>query len=173
MGAGDIVEELEGFDIDRLPFKFRLNIKRSTCRIEIIKWDGQYDLRFELFNRLNTGGAPLTDQEIRNCIFRGISVDFTETIKRLAEAEAFVDLIQPTEKQREELYLDELVLRFFSLFENHENIKKNLAEHMTDYMREATEDSNQYKNKGNYLPTLYYYPSISCFSCTLFMQPFP
>nr|VFJ72098.1 MAG: hypothetical protein BECKFM1743C_GA0114222_106321 [Candidatus Kentron sp. FM]VFJ72257.1 MAG: hypothetical protein BECKFM1743A_GA0114220_106341 [Candidatus Kentron sp. FM]VFK19259.1 MAG: hypothetical protein BECKFM1743B_GA0114221_106063 [Candidatus Kentron sp. FM] len=21
--------------------------------------------------------------------------------------------------------------------------------------------------------TLYYYPSISCFSCTLFMQPFP
>lgn len=26
-------------------------------------------MRYELFNRLNTGGSVLTEQEIRNCIF--------------------------------------------------------------------------------------------------------
>lgn len=26
-------------------------------------------MRYELFNRLNTGGSALTEQEIRNCIF--------------------------------------------------------------------------------------------------------
>ena len=144
---GDIVKELEGLNILKLPFKFKLQIKRASCGVEVIKWDSNYDMRFELFNRLNTGGTNLTDQEIRNCIFRGISVEFTDTIKKLAESKEFIDLIQPTPKQNEELYLDELVLRFFSIFENHNNILKNLSEHMTDYMREATKDENLYQYK--------------------------
>jgi len=144
---GDIIEELEGFSIDELPFKLRLNIKRAACRFEIIKWNSDYDMRFELFSRLNTGGSLLTDQEIRNCIFRGISVKFTNDIKEFAASEQFVNLIRPTEKQKLELYLDELVLRFFSLFNNHQNIKKNLSDHMTDYMREGTEDNSIYQGK--------------------------
>jgi hypothetical protein len=144
---GNIVEGLEGFGVSKLPLKFQLNVKRSSCRVEVIKWDSDYDMRFELFNRLNTGGAALTDQEIRNCIFRGVSVDFTNIIKELASSDEFIDLIQPTQKQKDELYLDELVLRFFSLFENHNNISKNLSEHMTDYMRNATKDKNLYQYK--------------------------
>ena len=145
---GSILKEaLEDFAISDIPLKFQLNLKRSSCRVEVIKWDSNYDMRFELFNRLNTGGTSLTEQEIRNCIFRGISVDFTNTIKGLASCVEFIDLIQPTQKQTEELYLDELVLRFFSLFENHNNISKKLSEHMTDYMRNATKDKNLYQYK--------------------------
>lgn len=145
--AGDVVETLKGLNINGLPVKYQLNIKRSVCRIEVVKWDSNYDMRYELFNRLNTGGSPLTDQEIRNCIFRGISVKFTDLIKRLATNNQFVDLIQPTQKQTDELYLDELVLRFFSLFRNHETINKNLSEHMTDFMKQATKGEAQYENK--------------------------
>ncbi len=145
--AGDVVESLNGLAISDLPVKYQLNIKRSVCRIEIVKWDSNYDMRYELFNRLNTGGSPLTDQEIRNCIFRGISVEFTDLIKRLASDENFVSLIQPTEKQVEELYLDELVLRFFSLYENHEAVNKNLSEHMTEYMKFATKNEVNYAYK--------------------------
>jgi hypothetical protein len=54
---------------------------------------------------------------------------------------------EPTQKQTEELYLDELVLRFFSLFENHDDISKKLSDHMTDYMRDATKDKNLYQYK--------------------------
>jgi hypothetical protein len=144
---GSILEELEGFAVSSLPLKFKLNLKRSSCRVEVIKWNSDYDMRFELFNRLNTGGTSLTEQEIRNCIFRGISVDFTNIIKELASSVEFIDLIQPTQKQTEELYLDELVLRFFSLFENHNDISKKLSDHMTDYMRDATKDKNLYQYK--------------------------
>jgi len=147
LDKGDIIEELEGLSVSELPLKFQINIKRSSCRMEVIKWDSDYDMRFELFNRLNTGGSLLTDQEIRNCIFRGISAKFTNTIKELALSEEFVGLVVPTQKQKEELYLDELVLRFFSLFENHEHISKNISEHMTDYMREATNNKNLYQYK--------------------------
>ncbi len=144
---GDIIEELDGLSVSKLPLKFQINIKRSSCRMEVIKWNSDYDMRFELFNRLNTGGSLLTGQEIRNCIFRGISVYFTNTIKELALSEDFVDLIVPTLKQKNELYLDELVLRFFSLFENHHDISKNLSEHMTDYMRDATKNKDLYQYK--------------------------
>ena len=64
--AGDVVETLKGLNLNDLPVKYQLNIKRSVCRIEVVKWDSNYDMRYELFNRLNTGGSPLTEQEIRN-----------------------------------------------------------------------------------------------------------
>ena len=111
--AGQIVPKLESMSIENLPQKYQFNIKRSVCRLELIKWDSQYDMRYELFNRLNTGGSLLTNQELRNCIFRGISKDFTILIKDLASQSNFKELIEPTEKQKNELYLDELVLRFF------------------------------------------------------------
>lgn len=142
--SAEIVKSLDGLTFETLPIKYQLNIKRSVCRVEVIKWDSNYDMRYELFNRLNTGGSPLTEQEIRNCIFRGISPDFTNLIKQLAESDDFIEIIQPTEKQKDELYLDELVLRFFSLFNNHEKITKNLSEHMTEYMRAATNNSITY-----------------------------
>lgn len=145
--AGDVVESLDGLGVADLPIKYQLNIKRSVCRIEVVKWDSNYDMRYELFNRLNTGGSPLTDQEIRNCIFRGISVDFTNLIKKLSSNIDFIELVQPTQKQQDELYLDELVLRFFSLFESHEKVNKNLSEHMTEYMKMATKDEVDYEGK--------------------------
>lgn len=145
--AGDVVESLNGLGVSDLPIKYQLNIKRSVCRIEVVKWDSNYDMRYELFNRLNTGGSPLTDQEIRNCIFRGISPEFTNLIKMLSSENGFVDLIQPTPKQQDELYLDELVLRFFALFENHETVNKNLSDHMTEYMKLATKNDVNYSGK--------------------------
>lgn len=143
--SGDVVESLDGLKLENLPIKYQLNIKRSVCRIEVVKWDSDYDMRYELFNRLNTGGSPLTDQEIRNCIFRGISVEFTHLIKELAANPDFIELVQPTQKQTEELYLDELVLRFFSLFRN-QTVNKKLSEHMTEYMRMATKKEVNYKD---------------------------
>lgn len=148
---GELVESLENYDNQTLPFKFQLNIKRAVCRIEIIKWNSQMDMRYELFNRLNTGGSPLTDQEIRNCIFRGISNEFNEVLKRVAGNKDFIALISPTEKQISELYLEELVLRFMSIYNNSNNIKENLGKHMTEYMRIALVTGDNNLEKENLL----------------------
>lgn len=69
--AGNIVSELEGLTIKTLPLDLKLAIKRTPCRVEIIQKDSHFEMRYELFKRLNTGGEGLTRQEIRNCIFRG------------------------------------------------------------------------------------------------------
>lgn len=139
---GERVPSLEGFNIKNIPNKFKLNIKRSTCRIEIIRWNSNYDLRFELFNRLNTGGTPLTPQEIRNCIYRGISTKFNDFLKKIANSDQFLSLLSLTPRQLEELYHEELALRFLSLYKNSKNIKFSIAQHMTNYMRDAVNNDS-------------------------------
>ncbi len=70
MGKGELVESLDGFTFHNLPAKLQQKIKHALCRIEIIKWNHNPDMQYILLNRLNSGGAMVTDQEIKNCIFR-------------------------------------------------------------------------------------------------------
>lgn len=142
MSKGELIEPLENYNCDNIPLKIILNLKRAICRIEIVKWNSIMDVRYELFNRLNTGGSPLTEQEIRNCIFRGISSDFNNFLTKKASNTTFISLIQPTKRQTEEKYLEELVLRFVSLLDYEWKNSKNweytgdkLSTYMTLFMK--------------------------------------
>lgn len=140
LSDGDLIQSLDNYKCNDLPLKIQLNIKRASCRIEIIKWNSKYDLRFELFNRLNTGGSPLTNQEIRNSLFREVSSEFNTFLKKLGNNKDFIKIINVGGGQLDELYHEELVLRFMSLFKNARNVRKSIAQHMTDFMREASEN---------------------------------
>jgi hypothetical protein len=139
---GDRVEALEGFNYENLPNQFRLNIKRATCRVEILRSNSNYDMRFELFNRLNTGGTSLTLQEIRNCIYRDISSKFNDFLKKLAENKDFRALIDLNDEQYERLYHEELALRFISLYNNLNQVRTSIAQHMTSFMRSALDNTD-------------------------------
>ncbi len=137
MEEGDIIKNFRGYKFESLPYRLQLHIRRAPCRIEIIKWDSAYDMRYELFKRLNTGGTPLTQQEIRNCIFRGVSTKFNDFLKKLADNKKFKTLMEIPEKQIEELYLEELVLRFVSIYQNEKNIRISMGQYMTEFMKQA------------------------------------
>lgn len=140
LGAGDMIQTLDGFSCNTLPLKIQLNIKRASFRIEIIKWNSQYDLRFELFNRLNTGGTPLTNQEIRNSLYRSKSSLFNDFLKELAAYKPFITVVDIPKEKVDQLYLEELVLRFMSLYRNSQHVNKSIAIHMTDFMKESAEN---------------------------------
>ena len=101
-----------------------------------------YDLRFELFNRLNTGGSPLTNQEIRNSLYRSISSTFNDFLKEMASNKNFIKSVSIPKEQIDQLYLEELVLRYMSLYQNRKNVKKSIAQHMTDFMKDAVSDKD-------------------------------
>lgn len=137
-----LISSLENINVDTLPLLFQRNIKRAYCRVEIIKWDSNIDMRYELFNRLNTGGSSLTEQEIRNCIFRGNGNEFNNFIRELSDSSDFIELVDVSEKKKEELYLDELVLRFLSLKDNNDFKTNYLSEHLTNFMESETKNHN-------------------------------
>ncbi|BAP56854.1 hypothetical protein THII_2557 [Thioploca ingrica] len=149
LGEGGLVKQWRDYRFTDLALKYQLNIRRAVCRIEIIKWSSGVDMRYELFTRLNTLGTPLSDQELRNCIFRPKSNKFNDLLRKLANQEKFIELIEPTEGQQEQLYLEELVLRFFALYDaaknvegSDEKIKENISSYMSSYMKMITENDS-------------------------------
>jgi hypothetical protein len=88
-------------------------------------------IKFEIFERLNTGGEPLTEQEIRNATLRG---RFNVLLNSLAESSAFlraVGVAKPDIRLRHH----ELILRFFAVREGLEDYKPPLKMILTNYMR--------------------------------------
>ena len=135
---GDIITSMEGKTRNDLPLKLQLSIKRAVCRVELLRYHGENsNLKYELFNRLNTGGSTATEQEIRNCIFRGTNDQFNNFLKDLAANEVLFNLVLPPKKQIDELYLEEVVLRFVSLYyaEDENELSHNISKYMTNFMR--------------------------------------
>jgi uncharacterized protein with ParB-like and HNH nuclease domain len=54
--------------INSLKTTQRLDFKRSKIGVSIILKDSAENGKFELFQRLNAGGTPLTPQEVRSCL---------------------------------------------------------------------------------------------------------
>ena len=133
--AGDLLTSLDGFSKENLPMRYLLNIKRSVCRIEIIKWDSKWDMRYELFSRLNTGGAILTEQEIRNSIFRSGLKKFYSFIEEAVKNENFIKITRLTSKQKKELFDQELVVRYISLVDEWTSVDTSISLHATTFMR--------------------------------------
>lgn len=136
LGEGDILKKINKLTFDDLPPRARNLIKRYVCRVEIIYYGSDYNTRYELFERLNTGGSPLSDQEIRNAIYRADSPDFNEFLTRNGtKNKQFIDLVNVSDNKINNLYVDELVLRFCSLYEK-QKITKNLSNHLDSYMKD-------------------------------------
>lgn len=135
---GSVIKGLKNHTIDSLSALSKFSIKKSVCRVEIINWNSKIDMRYELFSRLNTGGEPLTEQEIRNCIYRGYDNKFNQILIDVGANEDFINIIKPTKKKKETMFCEELILRFFT-FKNHGlELKTNIQNHLTDYMAKVS-----------------------------------
>jgi len=130
---GNIIKDITSNDLTP---KLRNTIKRAVCRVEILRWDSQIDMRYELFNRLNTGASPLTAQELRNCIYIG---EFNKFLQKLAKYENFKKIIKPTEYQLERMFLEELVLRYFAVIKEYKNwyLIKDIKHYLDDFMKDV------------------------------------
>ena len=114
--------ELEGKCWDDLEQELRLIIKRSKIGASIILKESDDEAKYDLFQRLNTGGSQLSPQEVRNCIMVMLNNDFYDWLKSLAEYESFQECVALSERPLNQAYDIELALRFviFSLIDEAE-----------------------------------------------------
>jgi hypothetical protein len=90
----------------------QLLIKRSKLDVQIVLRESDEASKYELFQRLNTGGSPLSDQELRNCILIMVNRDFYHWLIHLAKDPNFENCIALTDRALEEQYNIELIVRF-------------------------------------------------------------
>ncbi len=102
----------------------RLLIKRSAIAASIILRESDELAKFELFQRLNTGGSSLTAQEVRNCILVMVNDRFYRWLKSLSSQDSFQECISLSDRPIEQQYDMELALRFI-VFSNLDQAELN------------------------------------------------
>lgn len=109
----------------------RRKLLNRALPITTVKVNDDSDLPkiFEIFRRLNTGGTPLTKQEIRNCICAGNFNEFLIDLNKNKEWQSFITSANDRKRQRNV----ELILRFFALHENFKQYKRPMDEFLTLY----------------------------------------
>lgn len=128
-------DDLHGRRFSQLPRELgnALRVRPYIRAITLLR-QSDPDVKYEVFQRLNTGGEPLNAQEIRNVAFRG---SFNDLIYRLAGSE-FLRQQLKIRNDRSPSYrnmLDaEFVLRFLTLEESWRLFSGDLRKSMDKYM---------------------------------------
>ncbi len=121
-----------------IPGDIQRSFKREKIDIKIIKKESAGAAKYELFQRLNTGGSRLSDQEVRNCLLLMLNTDAYEWFKDLADFTEYDFCTPISEKQTDESYKMELVLRFFVFRISSDEIEindKDMGPFLTNYLK--------------------------------------
>ncbi len=118
-----------------LPQSAKLKIKRARLDLKIVMNTSDESAKYELFQRLNTGGSLATAQEVRNCLLIMLNRSFYNWFAELGQDEQFRKCLPLSERMLEERYDLELVTRFLALRtmeENQLNRVGDLGSFLTD-----------------------------------------
>ncbi len=134
----EIFKDLNGLNFFDLPREFQNSLKiRATIRAIIILRQSDKDIKYEVFQRLNTGGVHLNAQEIRNSAFPG---KLNDRIIDLSERKDFHRMLGVKSKTKSRLYQEmkdvELVLRFLALKDIWSKYSGGLKKILDSYMDE-------------------------------------
>ncbi|WP_080411621.1 DUF262 domain-containing protein [Burkholderia ubonensis] len=116
-----------------LPRSMQLMFMTRPIRVTVLNDKSDLNVRFDLFERLNTGGVLLTNQEIRNCIYRG---PFNESLRKIATLEDFRKVVRLRESDSKNGTAEEYALRYFSYLYNYHNFEKSVKDFLNNYMKE-------------------------------------
>ncbi|MCF8178485.1 MAG: DUF262 domain-containing protein [Sulfuritalea sp.] len=112
---------------------------------------GESTSAYHIFERLNTGGTPLTPQEIRNCVFRG---GFNKLLRKANEDPNWRKILgnRYLDKHQKDI---ELLLRIFSLVGAGKDYEKPMKEFLNKAMKKHdSADTKKAKNFFEVFPVI-------------------
>jgi hypothetical protein len=127
-----VMKELNRKKFSDLDKKHQKKIKNTTIHTIIIKRESHEQIKFEIFERLNTGSIKLNEDEIRNTIYRG---NYINLLAELEDNETFHSLVQRDNFKKRMIYRG-MILRFFALSEKYIHYKNNMKEFCNKELRD-------------------------------------
>ncbi|BAL22356.1 DUF262 domain-containing protein [Azoarcus sp. KH32C] len=135
----DVLHELNGRRFADLTERQQRIINNRTLRCLVISAKSDSEIRFEVFERLNTGGLPLNAQEVRHCVFRGALNDLLHELAKHPSWLALLGKEEPDNRMND----CELILRFFAIRDALPNYSPPLKTLLNSYMKAHRNPSQQ------------------------------
>jgi hypothetical protein len=98
-------------------------LKNGLLRVIMITHDSNEEIKYDVFMRLNTGSVHLTEQELRNCLYRG---NLNKLLKDFSQNKIWQTLLGLNEPHKR-MADRELALRFLAIYKNWDTTKKEIA----------------------------------------------
>lgn len=130
------LDQFDGLRYETLPPHIQQHWKTRPIKVVTLNDKSDSVLRFDLFERLNTGGIALTKQEIRDCVWRG---PFAALLDDLAKTREFKTVVKLDSSQKTDGTAEECVLRFFALLERYEQFDGDVVKFLNAYMKDGSE----------------------------------
>jgi hypothetical protein len=140
-------------ELNRKPFtdldkEFQNKIRKTTLHTIVIKKESNEDVKFEIFERLNTGSIKLNEDEIRNTVYRG---EYIKLLAELEENETFHKIVQKDNYKNRMIYRG-MILRFFAISEksylNYQpSMKQFCNKELRDNRHLSPEKAKEYRNR--------------------------
>lgn len=115
----------------------QMRFKRTTVRVIELTEKADEDARREMFDRLNSGGTPLTTMEVRRGVVDGSFMTF---ITECAANEQFKALVPLSDRNAKRKEYEEFVLRYFAYLNNYQGFQKSVDDFLTDYLKSKNEN---------------------------------
>lgn len=125
-----VLREYKNCQFHKLPEREQRFLKMRTLRVIIISVESHPNMKFEVFERLNTGAISLNAQELRNSIYRG---PFNQLLRELAKNKTFREILG-SKNPRKRMVDEELILRFFALRGRLGTYRPSLKRFLNNYM---------------------------------------
>lgn len=144
LGGLRVLQDLNHKTFQQLDDGFQERIRACAIRTVTIQSDSDPELKFEIFERLNTGAVPLNDMELRNCVYYGPYMNLLKDLAADTDFKQLVGVKEPDKRMRDV----ELVLRFAAFLHasyiNYQSpMKKFLNEDMRRYRAISSEDAEK------------------------------
>ncbi|MEH0970251.1 DUF262 domain-containing protein [Micromonospora sp. CPCC 205546] len=132
----EVFAELNGNVIDELPGTLQTILEtRAAIRAIIILRQSDPDVKYQVFQRLNTGGIRLNPQEIRNSAWPGA---LNEMILAESSSALFHQALRVGEKHKSALYKEmrdaEFVLRHLTFKDDWDTFKGGMGRRLDEFM---------------------------------------
>lgn len=129
----ETIPELNGRTFTDLPRDLQLYFGRTSLQVTALTDKSDSEVRFELFDRLNAGSLKLTNQEVRNAVYRGPLVAF---LRDMANLDDFESLLVRDQDSMRNGTPEETVLKFFAYRHARSEYKGPIKPFLNTFMNE-------------------------------------
>ena len=156
----NVQQQFEGLTYRDLAPKDQIDLNNSLIHATVVKQDSPATddtSVYHIFDRINSGGRRLTQQEIRSALYHGKLIDALGAINKYHGWRSIFGRVHSRQRDQE------LILRFLAFFFEEKLYKPPLSEFLTQFVGKNRNPQDDFLNRSTFV----FSRTMDAFNCAL------